>query len=200
MQWILNIFYITTAVFVIFAGKMADGFGHKKIFILGLILYALGAISLALVHFHGPILFFRAMQGIGAAFVMPSAMAIMMTEFLPSQLGKALGFSAGISSIFLSIGPFLGGVLTEVFCWRWVFLFPLVLCVASMLLAYFFVPKRGRTDIQLDFKGLLLLMVGLGTLMFGLMQVKYWGWFSAKFINYHIFYHFNGVILPLQIN
>jgi EmrB/QacA subfamily drug resistance transporter len=206
MQWILNIFYISTAVFVIFAGKLADIYGRKKIFCLGISLYALGAIFAGLAKIDLFLLIFRGVQGIGAALMMPSAMAILMAEFPPQQLGKALGYSAGISSIFLSVGPFLGGVITEFFSWRMNFFLPLPLCILGFVLTVFFVPKGGKQKSKLDVKGLLLLIIGLGTLMFSLMQAKYWGLFSTRFLNYAImscvvlivlYYHSKLIDFPL---
>lgn len=206
LQWILNIFYIACAVFVIFAGKLADTFGRKKIFCLGCSLYCLGALFAGLVQLPIFLLLLRAFQGVGAALMMPSAMSILMAEFAPHELGKALGFSAGISSIFLSIGPFLGGVVTELFSWRYIFMLPLPICLIGYFLTILFVPKGIKTKTKLDFKGLFLLVLGLGTLMFGLMQAKYWGWFSPKLLNYTListtvlivlYYHSKLVDFPL---
>jgi EmrB/QacA subfamily drug resistance transporter len=206
MQWILNIFYIACAVCVIFAGKLSDILGRKKIFCVGCALYGMGAIFAGTVS--GPIclLLLRALQGVGAALMMPSAMSILMAEFLPHELGRALGFSAGVSSIFLCIGPFLAGVVTEFVSWRYIFILPLPICFTGYLLTILFVPKGTKIQSKLDFKGFILLIVGLSSLLFALMEAKQWGLFSIRLFNYTLFsslalivlyYHSKFIEFPL---
>ncbi len=206
LQWLINIFYVSTAVFVIFAGKLSDTFGRKKIFSLGMLLYLIGSICSAFCFVPSFLLFCRAIQGIGVAFMTPSAMAILTSEFPAHQLGKALGFSAGVSSIFLSLGPFIAGIVTELSSWRYIFFLPIPLCLLGLLLTVIFVPKGEKNKSKLDIKGLILLMIGVGTLMFGLMQAKYWGWFSPRLINYTLissavlmvlYYHSRLIDFPL---
>ncbi len=183
-QWILNIFYISTAIFVIFAGKLADIFGKKKIFCIGSLLYAAGSLIAGLARTAFVLLIGRTLQGIGSALMIPSALAILSLEFPAQKLGKALGLGAGISSIFLVIGPFLSGFLIENFSWRLIFFIEIAFCLAGLILTALFVPKGGKIRAKIDFKGVILLILGLGFLLFGLMNAKYWGWSSPWLLNY----------------
>lgn len=206
LQWILNIFYISTAVCVIFAGKLSDTLGRRKVFCVGIFLYIFGAFAIAFSTLPFMILFFRAVQGIATAFMIPSAMTILMSEFSNENLGKALGLSAGISSVFLCVGPFIGGVVTEFMSWRINFILPVPLCSLALILTMMFVPKGEKNHSKLDIKGLILLVLGLSILMFALMQAKYWGVFSAKLLNYTLisstvftilYYHSKLIEFPL---
>jgi EmrB/QacA subfamily drug resistance transporter len=202
LQWMINIFYLTTAILVIFSGKLSDIFGRRRIFCIGLLFYAGGSFLAAFSINAYFFLVIRGVQGVGAALMTPSAMSIILSEFKSEKLGRALGVSAGISSVFLTTGPLIAGLIAELFSWRIIFLVPIPICILGLILTLLHVPKADKKNVQIDVKGLILLMMGLGTLMFALMQAKYWGWLSIQLLNYtvisivilSIFYHHSYLI------
>ncbi|MES2121798.1 MAG: MFS transporter, partial [Chlamydiota bacterium] len=126
----------------------------------------------------GWLIFSRSLQGIGGALMIPATQGIIMTHFAPHQRGKAIGLFVSIGSIFLSLGPLIGGSLTEYFSWHYVFWINLPIAAIGLLLTLRSTPPSKGHKGKFDFLGFLTLVIGVTALIVALMQAQHWGWSS----------------------
>lgn len=184
LQWIVNAYTLALTVFVMAGGRMGDRFGHKRIFFLGQLFFGLGSILCGLSYYQWFFIIARAIQGFGAALLMPSALAIVFNAFPPNQRGKALGIYIGLGSIFLTLGPLVGGTFTQYWSWRLVFWINLPVLLAGFLLARFAVLPSKKRNIAFDFRGFATFGLGITFLIVGLMQTRNWSWFSPLTVSF----------------
>lgn len=121
LSWVATLYILSSAVFMVPLGRLADIHGRKKVFAAGIIIFTAASLLLALSRNEAMLLSFRVMQGAGVAMIFGTSTAILTSVFPPSERGKVLGINLGVVYAGLSIGPFLGGLLTEHFGWRSVF-------------------------------------------------------------------------------
>lgn len=183
LQWVVNAFLLGFAAFVAVGGRLGDMFGQARMFRLGVALFVAASVASGFAVNDWMLLASRGVQGLGAAIMIPPSAAIIVNTFSAEERGKAMGVYAGISLIFLALGPLVGGLLTEGITWRAVFLVNLPVGVAILLLA-----NRTLTHDRPDEKAalhpvsLVTLVGGLTALVFGLMQSQVWGWGSPATI------------------
>jgi EmrB/QacA subfamily drug resistance transporter len=180
LQWILNAYTLTLAVLVLAGGKIGDMWGLKKSFCLGIFLFAGASALCAIANSEVWLIFSRTLQGVGGAFLLPATQGIIISSFPPHQRGKALGLFVSIGSIFLALGPLIGGSLTTYLSWRFVFLINLPIALVGFLLTLYAVPKMEGKKATFDYRGFLILAVGIASLVIALMQAQKWGWSSTK--------------------
>lgn len=178
LQWLINSYTLALTACIIAGGRFADRVGHRKVFFLGQLLFTLGSICCAVSYFAWWFILSRVIQGIGAALLIPSAFAIVFNAFPPSQRGKSLGIYVSIGSIFLALGPFIGGVFTQYLTWRLAFWINPPILLVGYVLARLSVPPSEKRYAPFDFPGFLTFSLGITALVVGLMQTKAWGWFS----------------------
>lgn len=186
LQWIINSYLLSTAVFVIAGGRIGDLFGHRRFFCIGMTVYACASIMGGLAHAGWWLIMSRSIQGMGGAMMSPAAMAIMVHAFPIEKRGKAIGLMVAIGSLFLSVGPFIGGVFTQLLSWRWSFWCNLPIAILGITLAMKAVPRSTKLDESFDFIGFFTTSIGLLCLTLGLMQGKSWGWESPLIISLFI--------------
>ena len=121
MSWIAMAFLLSSAVFLVPLGKLADIKGRKRVFLVGNLIIAFSSIFCALSNSGGMLITFRAIQGIGSAMVFGTGVAIITSVYPPNQRGKAIGITVTSVYIGLSLAPFLGGILTQYLGWRSIF-------------------------------------------------------------------------------
>src|SRR6188474_143101 len=121
LEWVVNGYALTFAVLMLTGGKLADLLGRRKIFLLGLVVFTGASLACGLAGSASELIAWRALQGAGAALMMPATLAIISAAFPPRQRGLAIGIWAGVSAMALAIGPLLGGILTEHWSWNWIF-------------------------------------------------------------------------------
>lgn len=194
LQWIVNAYLLTLAAFVAVGGRLGEMFGLARLFKLGAAVFVVASALCGLAQSEAWILGARAVQGIGAALMVPPSGAIVINTFAPEERGRAMGIYAGISMIFLALGPLVGGLLTEGVTWRAVFYVNLPIGLAILALAFAVVPRDRPTAGRMDWAGAITLVAGLGALVLALMQSQTWGWGSAATISLLIA---AGVLLPL---
>lgn len=179
-QWVVNAYLLTLGIFVVAGGRLGDLLGRRRVFLAGLALFTAASVVSGLAPSGGVLLAARAVQGIGAAVMMPGCTAIVTDAYAGEHLGRAMGIMAGTAAAGLSIGPLLGGVLIEVLSWRWIFFVNIPIALVAAALTLHAVPESRRPDApQIDVRGLTALGVGLGALTLGVMQAQVWGWASA---------------------
>lgn len=182
LQWIVNSYTLAITLFVLLSGRLADRIGYRVIFLSGLGLFTLGSVLCAMSWFEAWFVISRFIQGIGASLLLPTASVIVFQVFPAHQRGKALGLYVSISSVFLALGPFIGGVLSQYFSWRLVFIINVPIAIVGTLLTLYSVPKIPGKKKPFDLVGFLMLFVGVTCLVVPLMQVKEWGWTSPLFL------------------
>lgn len=179
-QWVVNAYLLTLGIFVVAGGRLGDLLGRRRVFLAGLALFTVASVVSGLSPSGGVLLTARAIQGVGAAVMMPGCTAIVTDAFAGEHLGRAMGIMAGTAAAGLSIGPLLGGLLIEVLSWRWIFFVNVPIAIVAALLTLRSVPESRRPDAPpIDVHGLATLGVGLGALTLGVMQAQVWGWSSA---------------------
>ncbi len=182
LQWIINAYTLGMATFVITGGKLGDSFGHRKVFCLGMCLFAFSSLMGGFAPSMMFLIYSRTLQGVGAALMSPCAMALILETFPSSHRGRAIGLSVSIGSLFLSIGPFIGGFFTQVWSWRLAFFVNVPIAIAGIFSTMYSIPKSKITKKPFDMPGFLCLFSGLFCFTLLLMQGREWGIMSPIII------------------
>jgi len=179
MQWAINAYLLTLAALFAFGGRLADIAGHRKMVVLGVIIFA-GASALCGATPRGSaaeawLVAFRAVQGAGGAIMFPAAIAIVVVTFDLRSRGRALALFFGIAGGLTAIGPIVGGFLIE---WTWRAIFWINIPVALIALALIAIsrPPDECRPAPMDYRGLALIVAGVGLSVFGFQQSALWGW------------------------
>jgi EmrB/QacA subfamily drug resistance transporter len=179
LQWVVNAYLLSLAALVAVGGRLADMFNRVGVLIAGIVLFVGSSAACGLAQSETFLIAARAVQGVGAAMMLPPTGAIVINTFAPGERGKAMGVYAGISMIFLSLGPLVGGLLTDYASWRWVFWVNLPVGAATIAMILGTRPDgRVPPGQRLDVPGLLTLVPGLAAIVLALMQSNTWGWGS----------------------
>ncbi|WP_165590735.1 MFS transporter [Ruegeria denitrificans] len=182
-HWVVNIYLLVLACFAGAAGRLGDILGIRVLLSAGLLIFGLSSALGGFAESGLALLTARAVQGIGAALIFPLSMVVLIQSFDEKERGLALGLYGGIGTIFLSLGPLVGGVLTEYLSWRWIFWVnpPIVLTVAAIVWTCWRDPPH-MPELGFDWKGLLLLVPGLAALVFGIMEGPDRGWSQPEVV------------------
>src|SRR5947209_6108009 len=182
LEWTVNAYTLTFAVLMVTGGRLGDIFGRRKMFLFGVVVFALSSLMIGFSTSDAWLVGFRAVQGVGAAFMMPATLSIITQAFPPEQRGTAIGTWAGVSALALAIGPVLGGFLTETVNWRAIFFInPPIAVVAVAVTLFATRESRDETvDRTVDVPGIVTLTVGLTALVLALVEGNNWHWGSAR--------------------
>ena len=179
MQWAINAYLLTLAALFAFGGRLADIAGHRRMVVLGVIIFA-GASALCGATPSGSaaeawLVAFRAVQGAGGAIMFPAAIAIVVVTFDLRSRGRALALFFGVAGALTAIGPIAGGYLIE---WTWRAIFWINIPVALIALALIAIskPPNECRPAPMDYRGLALIVGGVGLSVFGFQQSAQWGW------------------------
>jgi len=176
LEWIVNAYNLTFAVLLLTGAALGDRFGRRRIFAAGLALFVVASAACALSASAGALIAARAAQGIGAALVMPLAMALLGAAFPREQRGKALGILSGITGIALIAGPVAGGAIATGFDWRWIFWINLPIGLVILPLIRAGIAESRGPDTALDVGGLILATGAALAAVWGLMRAAGGGW------------------------
>ena len=179
MQWAINAYLLSLAALFAFGGRLADTAGHRRMVVLGVLIFA-GASALCGLTPSGSaaeawLIAFRALQGAGGAIMFPAALAIVVETFDLHARGRALALFFGIAGGLTAIGPITGGYLLE-WTWRAIFWINIPVAVIALVLIAISRPADERRPAPMDFRGLALIVGGVGLSVFGLQQAGLWGW------------------------
>jgi EmrB/QacA subfamily drug resistance transporter len=176
LEWTVNAYTLTFAVLLITGGRLGDIFGRRKVFLIGVVAFASASALAGLAPTDAALVGARALQGIGAALMMPSTLSIISNTFPPHERGRAIGTWAGVSALALAMGPVLGGWLTESVSWRLIFFINVPVAVAAVAVTLFATDEsRDETvDRTVDYRGIALLTVGLTSLVLALVESNQW--------------------------
>ena len=156
---------------ILLGGSLGDRFGRRRVFIIGVVWFALASLLCGLAPNVETLIAARALQGVGGALLTPGSLAILQAAFRPEDRGRAIGAWSGLAGVAGAAGPFIGGWLVQVVSWRWVFLINLPFAIAVVVIAVRHVPEsRDPTaSTHIDLAGAALGAAGLGALTYGLI-------------------------------
>ena len=176
-QWISNAYLLTLGALVLIGGAAGDRFGRRRVFLIGVVLFALSSIACGLAPTAQLLIAGRAAQGIGAALLTPGALALIGATFPQDERGAAFGAWAGAGALFGMVGPLVGGWLADHADWRAIFWINVPLAAITVVVALRAVPEsRDDSAKGLDWPGALLAVGGLGALIWGLTAAPDLGW------------------------
>ncbi len=178
LQWTVNAYTLVLAVLVLAGGRIGDMWGLKKAFCFGISFFAFASALCGLSFSSWWLIFSRSLQGIGGAFLIPSTQGIIISQFPPHQRGKAVGIFVSIGSIFLSLGPLVGGTLTTYLSWRYVFWINLPIAAIGLTMSLITAPPMQGKKEPFDYRGFFIMAAGICSLVVALMQAQAWGWTS----------------------
>lgn len=181
LQWITDSYLLALASLLIFGGKLGDMFGRRRMFLIGVVGFAVTSVGIGLIGSVGGVIALRALQGVFGALLMPSTLAIIRNAFRPHELNTAIGIWGAASGVSVAAGPILGGLLVEHFSWESVFYINVPIAVVAVLLGTAaIVESHGEDSRHLDVAGILALSGGLSLLVFGLVKAPEWGWLDPQ--------------------
>jgi len=175
--WVLNAYALVLAVLVITAGRLGDLIGTRTMFVYGITVFTAASAACGFAPGPGWLIAFRAVQGLGAAMLMPQTLAIVTMTFPPERRGAAFGIWGAVAGLATVAGPTLGGLLVTAFDWRWIFFVNLPIGIAVLALTFVIIPdlKPGRRH-QLDFLGVALASGALLAICYGLVEGQRYDW------------------------
>lgn len=171
-QWVVEAYALILAALILVGGSLGDRLGRRRIYVIGVAVFALASVVCGLAPNIQALIFARAVQGVGGALLTPGSLAIISATFDNDSRGRAIGTWSGFTSITSAFGPVLGGWLVEHASWRWVFFLNVPLAIAVLVITLWRVPESrdAHASRHLDTLGALLATVGLGALVFGLIE------------------------------
>ena len=176
VQWVVEAYALFLAALLLTGGSLGDHFGRKRIYVIGVSLFALASIWCGLAPDINQLILARAAQGIGGALLVPGSLAIITNCFDEEHRGQAIGTWSGFTAITAAIGPVLGGWLIENVSWRAIFFINGPIAVIVLALVFFHVPEsRDEESRGLDWVGAVLATVSLGAIVFGLIESTRFG-------------------------
>lgn len=181
IEWVVVVYLLVMSGLLLTFGRLGDLRGHKSVYIWGFGIFLLGSALCGAAPTAGMLVLFRGIQAIGAAMVAANAPAILTRGFPPEQRGRALGLSAMMTYLGLTVGPSLGGWLTETFGWRSVFYINVPVGALALALSLLKIPgeKPAENGQRFDLPGAAVFLAGLVTLLLALNKGAEWGWSSA---------------------
>src|SRR5215204_1776698 len=182
LEWTVNVYTLTFAVLLVTGGRLGDILGRRRMFLFGVVVFALSSAAIGLAPDQGWLIAGRAIQGAGAAFMMPATLSIITVTFPPNERGKAIGTWAGVSALALAIGPVVGGALTEYVSWRAIFFLNLPVAVGAVAVTLFSTHESRDESVAktLDLAGIVTISAGLTALVLALIEGNSWGWSSLE--------------------
>ncbi|MFF8409803.1 MFS transporter [Streptomyces omiyaensis] len=176
LQWTVNAYMLTLAGLILLGGSLGDRYGRRRVFVVGVVWFALASLLCGLAPNAGVLIAARALQGVGGALLTPGSLALIQASFHPDDRARAVGLWSGFGGVGAAIGPFVGGWLVDGPGWRWVFLLNVPLAAVCVPVALRHVPEsrdeaaHGRFDVL----GAVLGAVALGLVTYGLIGAAWW--------------------------
>ena len=171
LQWVIDAYALSLAALLLTAGSLADLFGRRRVFVIGVVLFTVGSIACGAAQDITLLTVSRAFQGIGGAAMFATALALLAGAFKGRDRGVAFGVFGAITGVAVAVGPVLGGVLTSGLSWRWIFFVNVPLCLVAIAVSLTKVveskdPHAGRPD----WIGFVTFSLALGALVYGLIE------------------------------
>lgn len=177
-QWIVNAYMLLLGALILVGGAAGDRFGRRRIFLIGVLAFTAASVACGLAPDGAALIAARALQGVGAALLVPNSLAIISAAFPQQERGRAIGTWAGASALTTALGPVLGGWLTDAWSWRAIFFINVPVAALTIAFALWHMPESHdrAADPRVDWLGAALTVVGLGSLTYGLTLVSDASW------------------------
>ncbi len=184
LEWIVTGYALVFAALLITGGKLADMFGRRKIFVIGLAIFSLSSLACGLAPSASFLIGARCAQGIGAALMNPATLSIITATFPAKQRGQAIGIWAGVSALALAIGPLVGGLIVDNIGWNWIFFVNVPIGVLGIVVSLLVIKESRDTSHEqsIDLPGLLTSGLALFSLSYALIEGNSKGWASAEIL------------------
>ena len=182
LSWVVNAYSIVVAALLLLSGWLADRYGRRRVFRLGLVIFAVGSIAAGASNSIGMLIAARALQAVGGSMQYPAGLALLLTAFPRERHQTAIGTWGAMGGLAAALGPTLGALLIEAYGWRAVFYINVPVALAALLLGGRVLPESrvDRTAGRVDMIGVPLASLGVGTVILGIVQGEAWGWGSAS--------------------
>ncbi|BFH64404.1 MFS transporter [Paenibacillus azoreducens] len=183
ISWIMNGYNLAFAALILTASRLADQFGRKKVFILGVILFTVSSLFAGLSTSLGMLILFRTIQGLAGAIIVPVTIPLTTTTFPKEKHGMIIGLWGAIAGLAAASGPSLGGIITEKLNWQWIFYVNVPLGVLSIVLTLLFI-KESRDESagkSVDYAGMLSITAGMLLISYSFIKANDYGWNSGEF-------------------
>jgi EmrB/QacA subfamily drug resistance transporter len=182
LEWTVSAYTLSFAVLLMTASALGDRYGRRRLFVAGLALFSLSSVACALSPNVGALVAARAVQGVGAAAVLPLALGLLNAAFPPERRGWAIGIYGSITGLAAALGPVLGGALTQGLAWQWIFWLNVPIGLAAIPLVLTRIPESLGPPAAIDVPGLLLFTPAAVGLVWALVRSGAAGWGSAEVI------------------
>src|SRR6187549_2842393 len=183
LEWIVTGYALTFASLMLVGGKVADAYGRRLVFIIGIVVFSFASLMCGLADSTDMLIGSRVLQGAGAALMNPATLSIIAATFPPRERGTAIGIWAGTSALALAIGPLVGGLITEHIDWSWIFFVNVPVGVLAIVASLLFIDEsRDETHERLDIPGLFTSALALFALTYGLIEANTYGWGSPRIL------------------
>jgi EmrB/QacA subfamily drug resistance transporter len=184
LQWVVDAYTLVFAALILAAGSLSDRLGRKGVLLAGLGLFAAGSLAGSLGHTPGELIAARVVMGIGAAGIFPATLSLIANVFTErAERAKAIGLWGATTGVGVATGPIVGGWLLGQFWWGSVFVFMIpVAAIVAALVAWAVPSSKDPAAAPIDWPGLILSSVGMGTLVLSIIQAPNWGWGSGRTI------------------
>ncbi|HWT94883.1 MAG TPA: MFS transporter [Solirubrobacteraceae bacterium] len=182
LQWVVNSYTLLFGGFLLLGGRAADLFGRQRVFLAGIAIFSLASLANALSTSSEMLIVARGLQGLGAALVSPAALSIVTTTFAEgADRTRALGIWSAIAAGGGAVGLLLGGILTDLLTWEWIFLVNVPVGLVAFVLSLRYVPdSRAENRSSVDILGALSVTAGLIVLVYAIVKAEAWGWGSGR--------------------
>ena len=179
-QWVVESYALLLAALLLVGGALGDHYGRRRIFAIGVGIFAISSVACGLAASVHQLIAARAVQGIGGALLVPGSLALISAAFPEKERGKAIGTWSGFSGITAAVGPVLGGFLVDHFSWTWAFLINVPMALLVLWIVWRHVPESHGSSASggLDFWGALLATAGLGGVVYAFIEAPTQGWNS----------------------
>ena len=180
LQWVISVYMLTLGAFMVPAGRIGDIFGRRRALLGGVALFAIASVLCALAPSAGAIVVFRALQGLGAAFIFPVSVSVLTNAFPAARSARAIGLAYGIAGLGNAAGPVVGGLLTQTVGWRWVFWLLVPLAASAFAIGALTISESSDSTVprRIDVTGLALITLGIGLFTLTFDRAAAWGWLS----------------------
>ena len=182
LQWTMNAYNLSFAVLLLTGAALGDRYGRRRLFVAGLILFVVASAACALARSAGALIAARAVQGAGAALVMPLAMALLSAAFPPQERGRALGMFSGLTGLALIAGPVVGGAVADGIAWQWIFWINVPIGRVAIALVRRRIQESFGMSTAVDVLGVILVTGAVLGAVWGLMRGNASGWTSPEVI------------------
>ena len=179
LQWTVNAYTLTFAVLLLTGATLGERYGRRRLFVIGLGLFTAGSAAAALAPGIGALVAARAIQGVGAAIVIPLTLTLLSAAVTPERRGLALGAWGAVGGLAIAIGPLVGGAVVEGASWQWIFWLNVPIGIVLLPIAWTRLTESRGPATSLDLPGLVLASVGLLGIVYGVVRGNDHGWTSA---------------------